>query len=130
MSELYLDQARYFPVKLGNLTFYAQSYQISGVRNYTEQATVSGGIAITNTNVRARRILLEGKLLCQEDPSAAVMELDRLMEEYTGLSVEIHRMWLIVARIVRYTVQEVGTDSMLSCRIELISDSAIREVTL
>ena len=87
MSKLYLDQARYFKIYLGTLLFYAQSYQITGSRTYAEQPAVSGRALVSNSAPRARRIILEGKLLCQEDPSNAILELDRLLEGYVGLSI-------------------------------------------
>ena len=76
---------------------------------------------------RARHIILEGKLLCQEDPSNAILELDRLLEGYVGLSIQLHTMWLVVSRLVRYTVQESSTESMLDCRVELICENSMQK---
>lgn len=127
MSKLYLDQARYFKIYLGTLLFYAQSYQITGSRTYAEQPAVSGRALVSNSAPRARRIILEGKLLCQEDPSNAILELDRLLEGYVGLSIQLHTMWLVVSRLVRYTVQESSTESMLDCRVELICENSMQK---
>ena len=45
---------REFPVRLGNLTFYADGWKLSGTRQYAQQGGVQGAAYVTNTSCRAR----------------------------------------------------------------------------
>ena len=48
---------REFPVRLGDLTFYAAGWKLSGIRQYAQQGGVQGAGYVTNTSCRARQLL-------------------------------------------------------------------------
>lgn len=48
---------REFPVRLGNLTFYAAGWKLSGTRQYAQQGGVQGAGYVTNTSCRVRQLV-------------------------------------------------------------------------
>ena len=67
---------REFPVRLGDLTFYAAGWKLSGIRQYAQQGGVQGAGYVTNTSCRARQLVLDGKFCFADSPAEVVLALD------------------------------------------------------
>jgi hypothetical protein len=120
-----LQEKRSFPVTIGSNLFYVEQYQLSGVRQFTEQTTVSGTTVFTNQAIRARRLYLDGRFLRTDPPSAILLQLDAYLVGNQRFVVELDGVRYAMCQLTRYTVKEDGSTATLSCRLECIVTSAL-----
>ncbi|MBQ8688656.1 MAG: hypothetical protein IJ512_08990 [Ruminococcus sp.] len=128
-SSLFCPPARSFPVTLGDMTFYVQSYQLTGQRIFTEQAAADGETVITNCSQRARRLVLEGMWVTDTEPGSLILLLDSYLRENTSFSLDLRTMHFADCRIMKYTASEQGCEPALTCRLELLAQTPPEEVT-
>lgn len=128
-SRLFCPPARSFPVTLGELTFYVQSYQLTGQRIFTEQASADGETVVTNCSQRAARLILEAVQGTDTEPDALILRLDSFLRENTAFALTLRQMHFADCRIVKYAVSEKGSEPVLSCRLELLVMTPPEEVS-
>lgn len=126
---LYPVAPRCFRVVLGDLYFYATSWKLEAVRQYAEQASVSGTTYVTNTNLRAKRLVLEGKFHFQENPAEVVLQLDTAIRANERFVFSLRGMQFVASSIVEYAIQESAQDGVLPCKLVLICTNALTAET-
>ena len=111
---------RNFPVKLGDMTFYAHGWKLSCIRQYAEQGGVYGSNFVTNTSVRARRLTLKGRFFYLEQPAEVVLALDDAIRTRTLFSFVLREMQFTGASLAEYTSSEEAAEGVLPCELTLI----------
>lgn len=115
-----LQEKRQFPIMIGNCTFYAEHYQLTGIRQFTEQTLISGTPVFTNHSIRARRLCLDGRFLRTDPMAVVLLQLDLYLKENISFSIEIDGIHYAMCQLSRYIVQEDGHSAALTCRLECI----------
>lgn len=115
-----LQEKRTFPVTIGNHIFYVEKYQLSGVRQFTEQTTVAGTTVFTNHAIRARRLYLDGRFLRTDPPSVLMLELETCLAENKRFMVELDGIRYSMCQLTRYVIQEDGSSTTVACRLECL----------
>lgn len=124
-----LQEKRCFPVAIGEQTFYVEKYQLSGVRQFTEQTTVGGKSVFTNSAIRARRLYLDGRFLRTDPPSVLLLQLEAYLKENRTFLAELDGVRYVMCQLTRYTVQEDGVSPTLACRLECIVTTGLSAVS-
>lgn len=128
-SALTLVPPRCFPVKLGTLTFYARSWKLTAVRGLTEQASISGSTYVTNTNLRAKRLELEGHFCFTDTPSEVLVPLDTAIRTQTRFSFALHGVQYVATTLLQFSLEEAAEEGILPCRLALITTNALAAET-
>ena len=116
---------RRFPVALGDLTFYACEWKLSGVRQHMEQGGVNGSHFITNASSRAKRLILEGRFCFLDEPSEVLIPLDTALAENTRFSFSLRGVRYVAASLVGYTISEAAEEGVLPCRLTLVVSNVL-----
>lgn len=111
---------RAFPITLGDLTFYATAWKLTGTRLYVEQGSVTGSYFVTNSSRRAKRLVLDGKFFFLEAPSEILLPLDTAVINRQLFAFEMRNIRFSDTRIEEYTISEEAAEGVLPCRITLI----------
>ncbi|MDE6797869.1 MAG: hypothetical protein K2J36_07655 [Ruminococcus sp.] len=75
------------PVKIGDFTVYCEKFKSSGVKNFSEQNTVSGNEIITNSGKKAVRITFSGRI-CNKNPLEFLVKINQMMYSTESFSIE------------------------------------------
>ncbi|MDE6035755.1 MAG: hypothetical protein K2G36_07595 [Ruminococcus sp.] len=75
------------PVKIGDFTVYCEKFKSTGVKNFSEQNTVSGNEIITNSGKKAVRITFSGRI-CSEKTLEFLVKINDMMYSTESLSIE------------------------------------------
>lgn len=76
-----------FPVQIGDFVIYCEKFKSSGVKNFSEQNTVSGDEVITNSGKKAVRITFSGRI-CSENPLEFLVSMNNIMYSNENLNIE------------------------------------------
>lgn len=120
---------REFPVRLGNLTFYAAGWKLSGTRQYAQQGGVQGAAYVTNTSCRARQLVLDGKFCFADSPAEVVLALDSAIRERTLFAFDLRDLRFFGTSLAAYTISETAAQGVLPCQLTLIAPNALSRVT-
>lgn len=83
----FISKKESVPVQIGNFTVYCEKFKASGVKNFSEQNTVSGNEIITNSGKKAVRIIFSGRICC-ENPLEFLVRINEMMYNTESFSVE------------------------------------------
>ncbi|MDE6672184.1 MAG: hypothetical protein K2K16_08290 [Ruminococcus sp.] len=75
------------PVNIGDFTVYCEKFKSSGVKNFSEQNTVSGNEIITNSGKKAVRITFSGRI-CNKNPLEFLVKINQMMYSTESFSIE------------------------------------------
>lgn len=75
------------PVQIGNFVIYCEKFKFSGVKNFSEQNTVSGEEIIANSGKKAVRITFSGRI-CGENPIEFLPEINSMMYGNEDIDIE------------------------------------------
>ncbi|WP_462368108.1 hypothetical protein [Ruminococcus callidus] len=120
---------REFPVRLGDLTFYAAGWKLSGTRQYAQQGGVQGAGYVTNTSCRARQLVLDGKFCFADSPAEVVLALDTAIRERTLFAFDLRDLRFFGTSLAAYTISETAAQGVLPCQLTLIAPNALSRVT-
>lgn len=118
---------RAFPVTLGTLNFYATSWKIHAARNYTEQGGTTGICFLTNSCLRAKRLVLDGYFPFHESPSSVILPLESAISQQTRFAFTLRGMRFLVVMLTEYTIQETAKEGVMPCQLTLVTTSSITE---
>lgn len=83
----FIDINKSFPVQIGDFIIYCEKFKSSGVKNFSEQNTVSGDEIITNSGKKAVRITFSGRI-CSENPLKFLVSMNNKMYSNENLNIE------------------------------------------
>lgn len=83
----FIDINESFPVQVGDFIIYCEKFKSSGVKNFSEQNTVSGDEIITNSGKKAVRITFSGRI-CSENPLEFLVSMNEMMYSNENLNIE------------------------------------------
>ena len=118
---------RSFPVTLGEVTFFVQSWQVTGQRIFSEQAAADGACVITNTSQRCRKIILEGIWVTSSEPDSLILLLDSFIDQCTAFEFTLRQMHFEECRLMKYTAAEKGEEPYIKLHLELFASSPPKE---
>ncbi len=118
---------RSFPVTLGDVTFFVQSWQVTGQRIFSEQSAADGACVITNTSQRCRKIILEGIWVTSSDPDSLILLLDSFIDSCSVFEFTLRHMHFEECRLMKYTAEEKGDEPYVKLHLELLASSPPKE---
>ena len=83
----YINKKESVPVQIGDFTVYCEKFKSSGVKNFSEQNTVSGNEIITNSGKKAVRITFSGRI-CNKNPLEFLVKINQMMYSTESFSIE------------------------------------------
>lgn len=120
---------RAFLVTLGTLPFYATSWKLHAARNYAEQGGATGSCFLTNSCIRAKRLVLDGYFPFHESPSTIILPLESAISQQTRFAFSMRGMRFSVVMLTEYTIQETAKQGVMPCQLTLITTNGITEVS-
>lgn len=93
------------PVKIGNFVIYCEKFKSSGVKNFSEQNTVSGEEIIANSGKKAVRIIFSGRI-CSENPLEFLPEINNMMYSNENLNIEFKDIIFSKCRVQSFVVDD------------------------
>lgn len=93
------------PVKIGNFVIYCEKFKSSGVKNFSEQNTVSGEEIISNSGKKAVRITFSGRI-CSENPLEFLAEMNSMMYGNENLNIEFKNLIFSKCRVQSFVVDD------------------------
>lgn len=93
------------PVKIGNFVIYCEKFKSSGVKNFSEQNTVSGEEIIANSGKKAVRITFSGRI-CSENPLEFLAEINSMMYGNENLNIEFKNLIFGKCRVQSFVVDD------------------------
>ena len=102
---------REFPIRLGNLTFYAAGWKLSGTRQYAQQGGVQGAFCFADS------------------PAEVVLALDSAIRERTLFAFDLRDLRFFGTSLAAYTISETAAQGVLPCQLTLIAPNALSRVT-
>ncbi|MBQ8725113.1 MAG: hypothetical protein IJY74_05515 [Oscillospiraceae bacterium] len=118
---------RSFPVTLGEVTFFVQSWHVTGQRIFSEQAAADGACVITNTSQRCRKVVLEGIWVTDTEPDSLILLLDSFIDQCTAFEFTLRQMYFEECRLMKYTAEEKGEEPYIKLRLELFASVPPKE---
>ena len=118
---------RSFPVTLGDVTFFVQSWQVTGQRIFSEQSAADGACVITNTSQRCRKIILEGIWVTSSQPDSLILLLDSFINSCSAFEFTLRHMHFEECRLMKYTAEENGDEPYVKRHLELLASSPPKE---
>lgn len=116
-----------FPVTIGEISFYVQSWQINAQRVFSEQPAADGACVITNSSQKGRRLVLEGIWVTDSAPDSLILQLDGCIEHGESFSFTLRELVFSDARLMKYSAEEKGDEPYVKLRLELFCTSAPKE---
>lgn len=120
-SSFFSHSERSFPVTIGEVTFYVQSWQLSAQRIFSEQSAADGASVITNSSQRGRRLVLEGIWVTDSEPDSLILLLDGCISSGEGFDLTLRQLVFTDCRLMKYTAEEKGDEPYVRLRLELFA---------
>lgn len=119
-----------YPVRIGALVIYCEHFKASGTRVFAEKSTVNGGTVFSNSNKKALRITLEGRIYDEAFPLRMLHYCDGFMTANTAFTIEYRGMTFSGCHVQSFTAEDKGEDYIYAS-ITLVTPerSAQSEVT-
>ncbi len=108
------------PVKIGDIVLYCEKFKASGVKNYSEQNTVSGDVTITNYGKKAVRLTFSGRICDENNPLCFLVYVNNLMENTGTFSIEYKNVIFGECRIQSFVTDD-NNDDFISATVTVIS---------
>lgn len=125
----FTENKKGFLINIDTIPFYIQKYNITGVRNFSEQSTISGNTIFTNCNLRAKKLIVNGVFFRSESPSELFYQLDKALCNDKIFSFSFAGMKFSNCHLYQYAGEEDGTDMLLPFKLEfLVVDAIERDV--
>lgn len=99
-----------YPVRIGALLLYCEKFSAEGSRSFSEKATVSGGTFFSNTNKKALRITLEGRVYDDVIPMRPLLYADNMMTSIVSFNIEYRGASFTDCYIQSFSVSDKGED--------------------
>ncbi|MDE6426246.1 MAG: hypothetical protein K2K89_08960 [Ruminococcus sp.] len=107
------------PVQIGNFTIYCEKFKSSGVKNFSEQNTVSGNEIITNSGKKSVRITFSGRI-CSEKPLEFLVKINEMMYNPESFSIEYKNTVFGKCYVQSFVVDDENT-GYISATVTLIA---------
>ena len=107
------------PVQIGDFTVYCEKFKSSGVKNFSEQNTVSGKEIITNCGKKAVRITFSGRI-CNKKPLEFLVKINDMMYSTESLSIEYKETNFGKCNVQSFTVDDEN-NGYISVTVTLIA---------
>ena len=98
---------------------YCEKFKSSGVKNFSEQNTVSGNEIITNYGKKAVRITFSGRI-CNENPLEFLVKINQMMYSTESFSIEYKETVFGKCNVQSFTVDDENT-GYISATVTLIA---------
>ncbi|MBP3309214.1 MAG: hypothetical protein J6L05_00155 [Ruminococcus sp.] len=118
------------PVEIGSFRLYCEEFKASGVRSFSETASVSGDDIISNSCPKAAKVTFSGRICDEESPLGFIVYADNMMRSAAELDISYRGVEFSGCRIQSFSAEDRGED-YISASITLITPNNIRsgEVT-
>lgn len=126
-GSFYSANSKIFSVSLGDVSLYADKWEISSQRIFTEQASVTGESIVTNLSNRCSKIHLEGIWVTDEKPRQLMMTLDSFISENASFPLVLRELVFEDCRLLKYSLSEKGEEPFIKISIDLISCASPKE---
>ncbi|MGN0631696.1 MAG: hypothetical protein ACI4JN_10255 [Ruminococcus sp.] len=127
-GSFYSPPAKVFSAHIGEVTIYVNSWRISSQRVLAEQASVAGENIVTNSSDRSMRIYMEGKWVTDEKPEKLIIALDEFIRSNTPFLLYIRELAFEQCRLLKYTVNEKGSEPYIEISLEISAQYPPKEV--
>lgn len=107
------------PVTIGDFTLYCEKFKASGIKAFSEQNTVSGNEIITNSGKKAVRIILNGRIICNNSIDFLV-SVNNLMYSTEKFSIEYKNTVFGQCQVQSFVVDDRNED-FISAVVTLIT---------
>lgn len=99
-----------YPVRIGTLLLYCEKFHAESSRAYSEKTTVSGNTFFSNTNKKALRITLEGRIYDKDVPMRSVLYANAMMKSDITFSFAYRDISFSGCLIQSFSVTDSGED--------------------
>ena len=107
------------PVQIGDFTIYCEKFKSSGVKNFSEQNTVSGNEIITNYGKKSVRITFSGRI-CNENPLEFLVKINEMMYNTESFSIEFKETVFGKCHVQSFVVDDEN-NGYISATVTLIA---------
>ncbi len=108
------------PVKIGDIVLYCEKFKASGIKNYSEQNTVSGDVTITNSGKKAVRLIFSGRICDESNLLYFPVYINNLMEDNGTFNIEYKNVIFGECRIQSFVTDD-NNDDFISATVTVIS---------
>lgn len=108
------------PVNIGDIVLYCEKFKATGVKNYSEQNTVSGDVTITNYGKKAVRLTFSGRICDENNPLGFLVYVNNLMGNTGTFSIEYKNVIFGDCRIQSFVTDD-NNDDFISATVTVIS---------
>lgn len=111
------------PVNIGGVVLYCEKFKASGVKNYSEQNTVSGDVTVTNSGKKAIRLTFSGRICNENNPIDFLVSVNNLMKNNNTFSIEYKNIIFGQCRVQSFVTDD-NNDDFVSATVTVISTEA------
>ncbi|MDE5770427.1 MAG: hypothetical protein K2I06_02190 [Ruminococcus sp.] len=111
------------PVNIGDVVLYCEKFRASGIKNYSEQNTVSGDVTITNSGKKAIRLTFSGRIYNENNPIGFLVDINNLMKNDYTFSIEYKNVIFGECRVQSFVTDD-NNDDFISATVTVISTEA------
>ncbi|MDE6835226.1 MAG: hypothetical protein K2J39_13415 [Ruminococcus sp.] len=115
----FINKTESVPIQIGDFIIYCEKFKSSGVKNFSEQNTVSGNEIITNSGKKAVRITFSGRI-CSKNPLEFLVKINQMMYNNESFSVEYKETVFGKCRIQSFVVDDEN-NGYISATVTMIA---------
>ncbi|MBQ8296607.1 MAG: hypothetical protein IJX77_02350 [Ruminococcus sp.] len=125
-SETLISAREAYPVRIGALVMYCEQFKGVSTRNFAEKASVSGDTFFSNTNKKALRITLEGRIYDEYLPLRVLLFTNNFMNGDSVCNIEYRGLTFTNCHVLSVTAEDSG-EEFIRASITLITTESITQ---
>lgn len=124
VSTAFSDREAY-PVRIGALVLYCEKFRAAGTRAFAEKSTVSGDTFFSNTDKKALRFTLEGRILDEYVPLRFLIYANGFMKADSAFEIEYRGLKFTDCHVQAFTAEDDGED-YIKASITLVTTNMVQ----
>lgn len=97
-------------VSIGDITVWCEEFKASAVKSFSEEATVSGNTALTNSCPHSMKLTFSGRICSEDSPLSFVMNANNMLRTQESFDVEYRGLLFSKCRVQSFSAEDKGED--------------------
>lgn len=98
------------PVEIAGITLYCEEFRASAVKSISEEPTVSGRNAVTESYPRGTKLTFSGRIYSETNPLSCIMTINNSLHAKMTYDIIYRGLGFINCMVQGYTAEDCGED--------------------